>query len=239
MRTFLKDKKNKTIIITACIIAVIAIVAVIFIVVANKKEKPNIFDEKEIVKIECLGDSITYSSNGITYDQCKITYPGKLGEKLLNLFNNDSKTYKVKQIDVDNLGIPGDFVMPDRYLRLSGNADIVIMLYGINNVFQNQPYKGVIESNIEEIKKSGAKLYLLLYPLCPDGRYYDQAKKINDYILKVAKETKTELFDANEELSKLKNEKEYFEKDGIHFTPEGYELFAEIIAKRIYNDYKK
>lgn len=243
MSAFFKDKKNKKIIITACIVAVIAIAAVITFVEIRKMElkkiTPNIFDEKEIIKIDCFGDSITYSSNGVTYEQGLKTYPGKLEEKLLDNFNSDGKSYKVKKIEVNNLGIPGDWILPDSYKRLSGNADIVIMLYGINNVFQNQPYKGIIESNIAEIKKTGTKLYLVLYPECQECQYTELIKKTNKYIRKVAKETGEALIDPNIELSKINNLNDFFVKDGIHFTSDGYELFAEIIANYIYNDYKK
>ncbi len=241
MIKFLKDKKNRKLIITVGILIVIVVVALIIIGESRKKQLreniPNYFAEKETVKIDCFGDSITYSSNGITYDQCIKTYPEELKNKLLENFSKN--TYKVKNIEVKNLGIPGDWILPDSYKRLSGDADIIIMLYGINNVFQNQPYKEIIKSNIEEIKKTGAKLYLVLYPICPGNKYMDLMNKINDYIVKVAKETGEELIDPNKELSKIKNLKEYFVKDGIHFTPDGYEIFGKIIADYIYNDYKR
>ncbi len=253
MTKLFKDKQNKKIIIAACVLAIVAIAAAIAIDVVRDKETmnnciietrikdnvTNYFAEKETVKIDCFGDSITYSSNGITYDQCSITYPGKLEEKLLEKFNSDGKTYKVKNIDVNNLGIPGDWILSDSYKRLSGDADIVIMLYGINNVFQNQPYKGIIESNIDEIKKTGSELYLVLYPECQDSQYTELINKTNDYIRKVAKENGEKLIDPNIVLSKITNLNDFFVKDGIHFTPEGYEIFAQIIAENIYNDYRK
>ncbi len=243
MVKFFKNKNIIKIIIAACVLILIAIAAAIVIDESKindvMKNYTNYFDEKETIKIDCFGDSITYSSNGITYEKSSKTYPDVLEKTLYKFFNAPSSSYKVKSIEVNNLGIPGDWILPDSYKRLSGDADIVIMLYGINNVFQNQPYKGIIESNIAEIKKTGAKIYLVLYAECQSCQYTELIKRTNDYIRKVAKETGEDLIDPNIELSKVENLDDYFVKDGIHFTSDGYELFAQIIADNIYKYYRK
>ena len=102
----------------------------------TKSVSGNIFADKENVLIECFGDSLT---EGFTVQEAggsaivENTYPEELKEKLPQLFSQDDKTWKFKNLEVKNYGQSGSILAKNSSSRLSGNADIVVMQYIANN----------------------------------------------------------------------------------------------------------
>ena len=182
------------------------------------------------MRIECLGDSITEGwvtdISGFGW-KGHTTYPDTLSEELSRA-----------GIDavVKNYGNSGSLITEDSYLRLSGTADMVILLYGLNNYFVDRDPEGLLEINIDEILAQGSKLYLLNYPQYLGSEYEYWVDAANSYIAEAAEEKQIELLDAREHFENLDAYDELFGSDRVHLSAEGYrelgKFTADCIIKR-------
>ena len=225
-------------------IGMIVIVVFVFLFVAilaitgigvdkSKSMSGNVFYDKESVLLECFGDSVT---KGDTFNDTGVTYPSALGDKLEELFNADGNSYKCKQINVRNYGINGSILEDDTYMRLSGEADIVVILYTVNNFIYEEDYVGTLEANISTITQQGSKIFMANYPVEDSSEYADAAAQANNYISKAAESTGVTLVDLNSYF-KENQEDGLFAEDGLHLTDKGYTLMGEYIAEAIHQYY--
>ena len=84
------------------------------------------------LNIVCLGDSITYGTNGS--GKRSITYPYTIKKKL-------------KAGSVKNLGVAGSAIsrcsknaMVDRYASISKSADVIVVMAGVNDYFKSKNF---------------------------------------------------------------------------------------------------
>ena len=197
--------------------------------------------EKEKVLIECFGDSVTegFMSDAPEDSYAQISYPQEMKTQLLKLFSEDGRQYKFTELDVKNYGQAGSILYEDSTSRLSGNADIVLMLYVVNNFIFGEEYEGLLEKNIETITGSGSKLFLLNYPVALDSSYKEKAEQANNLISHAAQSLSVTLIDANRYFAEQDeySEDELFGSDGIHLTQEGYILLGDFAAQQIHDYY--
>ena len=203
----------------------------------------NVFADKEKVLIECFGDSIT---EGWTLKKgysvyAETTYPQEMQSELLRLFSEDGRKYKFTTLEVKNYGMSTTVLSSDSASRLSGNADIVVMLYIVNNFSEGTEYEGMIESNIEMIRNSGSQVFLMNYPCTTSGRILEgYAEQANNTIAYAADKLSVKLFDANayfKELETQYSEDDLFIYDGLHLTDLGYKLLGDFAAQQIHDYY--
>ena len=177
------------------------------------------------MKIECLGDSITEGWITDFYGlgwKGHVTYPKTLASELCGA-------------EVKNLGISGSLIREDSYKRLSGNADIVILLYGLNNYMTGKNPLEYLRSNAREIMKM-SKLFMVNYPLHPDGEYAYWVERTNMCISEIAEEMKVPLLDAKSHFDSLMHERpqeKFFGSDLVHLSESGYIELGKFIAENI------
>ena len=208
----------------------------------TKSVSGNIFADKENVLIECFGDSLT---EGFTVQEAggsaivENTYPEELKEKLPQLFSQDDKTWKFKNLEVKNYGQSGSILAKNSSSRLSGNADIVVMQYIANNFINGEDYAGIIEENAEAIRKAGAALFILNYPYAKGTAYEEKLEQANNCIAAAARDLSIPLIDIHEYFDTLEgySPDQLFSPDNLHLTPKGYELMGDYVSQEIHEYY--
>lgn len=233
------------------IVAVFVTILVVILAVTgigidkNKSVSGNVFTDKESVLIECFGDSITEGYT-VTADEtgnhgtiAGMTYPKELELKLPLLLEQDDHTYKCKSIDVKNYGQSGSILQKTSSTRLSGSADIVIILYTSNNFLMGVEYEGTLEENIYNIRKQGAQVFLLTYPVKPDSELEDKRMQANHYLTSTAEALDAPLIDVNQYFGAMTeySQDELYSLDDVHLTDLGYTLMGDYVAEQIHQYY--
>jgi acyl-CoA thioesterase-1 len=205
-------------------IAVVVLVASMtaYVVVAQ------LYEEK-IVKIACVGDSITADAN----------YPDLLDEML-------GSNYQVVNFGVGRTTVSLDFEKP--YFNQSTaklahwfNPDIVVMMLGTNDAYlSSQQRSNFIADyttliNSFQTLSSKPKIYILIPPPVFENNLELNGTIVENEILPLVKQTANSLglplIDVH---TLLVNHPEDF-KDGVHPNSEG----AKIIATQVYNTITK
>lgn len=211
----------------------------------NRSGSGNVFADKENVLIECFGDSITEGYTIVNDEEgehsavSEITYPQAMGASLMKLLDEDDKTWKCKHLDVKNYGISGSVLQKESSSRLSGNADIVLILYSANNFMFNEEYVGTLEANIGAIQQKGAQVFLLNYPTQEGSEYQTVHDQANNYIANTAKDLDIRLLDAAAYINELDqtSQEPVFCSDGVHLTAYGYEKMGDFVAEQLHQYY--
>ena len=229
-----------------CIVAFVFILVVILAVTGigidkKKSVSGNLFGDKETVVIECFGDSLTegYQAEGDGSLTAEVTYPMELENKLPELLNKDGNTYKFQTLEVKNYGQAGSILQDTSYSRLSGSADIVVILYTANNFAYGAEYVDTLETNIDMIRKQGAQVFLMNYPIAEGSPAEDKVSQANNYIASVAKSMDVPLIDLQSYFASLTEYQtaDLFGSDLQHLTSLGYTLMGDYAAECIYNYY--
>ncbi|RAL12970.1 SGNH/GDSL hydrolase family protein [Aspergillus homomorphus CBS 101889] len=191
------------------------------------------------LSILCFGNSLTagFYDFGLNYHP----YAWKLEDRLTGAFPDH--TIKV---DVD--GLPGDLVNcpPGRYLsrleqKCAANSyDWVIMLGGTNDLGYMYPADRIFAALKEAWTmaiKSGANVLALTVPECgvKQRRVDSTRAELNSQILSYVADSFYAL-DIHKEVPYHSAEKDFKEKmwdDGVHMTPDGYDLVGEVVANHL------
>ena len=229
----------------ACIVAFVVLLILVLYVTGIGVDKTrsvsgNIFADKEQVLVECFGDSLTEGYTGGSADSvAAVTYPQELEKKLPQLFSEDDREYKFRELTVKNYGQAGSVLQDSSCARLSGSADIVIIQYTANNFLAGADYEGTLEANIETIRKEGTQVFLLNYPVYPGSKTEDKFSQANNYIASTAKSMDVSLIDLAAYFSSLSEEEQkgLFSDDAIHLTAEGYTIMGDQIADFLHTYY--
>ena len=229
----------------ACIVGVVVLLVLVLYVTGIGVDKTqsvsgNVFVDKESVLIECFGDSLTEGSTDFSKDSiASVTYPKELEAKLPGLFADDGREYKFRNLTVKNYGQAATILQETSCSRLSGTADIVLILYTLNNFLDGGEYVGTLEANIDTIQKAGSQVFLLNYPLASGSSFEDKISQANNYISSTAKALNVELIDLQSYFSSLQDHdpEEIFSGDGVHLTEEGYILMGDYIADVLHEYY--
>ena len=206
----------------------------------TKSVSGNIFADKESVLIECFGDSITAGFNPDEESgEAQTSYPQELSEKITELFDNDGNSYKCKSVTVKNYGMNGSVLKEDSCSRLSGEADIVIILYPVNNFLYNEEYVGTLEANIETIVQQGSQVFVLNYPVHEDSEEIDAAVQANNYISSTVKSLNLQFIDLCTYFENIDeySQSELFSSDLVHLSNLGYKLLGDYVAEQIHEYY--
>jgi len=228
-----------------------------------------LFQEKQNITIDCLGDSITWGmystpeleaaiESGEIYTglddggqlfedfdiyvsgvhQSDPSYPEVLERELNLRLNEDGKN---SHVTVVNDGICGDWITPVTYQRMTCDPDIVVFLMSGNNFYLNIPLGESFEANIRALKEQGKIIYLVNYPLYPDGALTQYFKSANDLIAKMSEQFDLPVIDLYTMVNGEVKEKAYtwdelYSPDQTHLSVKGYELIGTMVADFIYND---
>jgi len=229
-----------------CTVAFVFILVVILAVTGigidkSKSVSGNLFGDKEHVLIECFGDSLTegITTSGEFSETAGTTYPMELEKKLPELLSQDGKTYKFKSLEVKNYGQGGSVLQKTSCSRLSGTADIVLVLYTINNFASGADYVDTLETNADTMIKQGSRVFFLNYPIASDSREKDKLEQANNYIASAAKTMELQLIDLKSYFDTLQQEgkEELFSSDRLHLTEEGYILMGDYVAEAVHDYY--
>ena len=229
-----------------CVVMFVFILIVILAVTGiginkDKSASGNLFGDKEHVLIECFGDSLTegYLAEGDGLKTAETTYPMELEKKLPELLNADDNSYKFKTLEVKNYGQAGSILQETSCSRLSGTADIVIILYTANNFAYDAEYVNTLEANIDTIRKQGSKVFLMNYPIAEGSPAADKVSQANNYISSVAESMDVTLIDLRSYFASLTDyqTEDLFGSDLQHLTSLGYTLMGDYAAECIYNYY--
>ena len=237
----------------------------------NPKEMKELFESKQKIVIDCLGDSITwgmYSSpeliediesgevysglddGGQLFDDYDIyissayqsdpAYPELLERKLNSFLAEDGFSNTVETV---NDGICGDWITKETWERMSCDPDIVLFLMGGNNFYFHYPVTGMYEANLDALKENGKIIYLMNYPLYPEGSHLNAFRKANELAESMSKEYQLPLIDLYSMMNGAVADggyqwEELFSPDRIHLSEKGYELIGNYIAENIYTDIK-
>lgn len=181
-------------------------------------------------KIILFGDSITAGyENGLT--------DFRLNERIMA---------QVKDVEVINAGIPGDTTRGARS-RLNDHVlkydpDIVTVFLGANDVsnitgLSIEEYEENLDEIVKEIGIS--KVILIGVPFCDqtiyqDERPMDQLKAFNSVAQKLTTKYRLDYIDMLTEMGQV-DPVVYLQRDGIHFSNEGYDLLGNLISQTINN----
>ncbi|MBQ9030407.1 MAG: SGNH/GDSL hydrolase family protein [Parasporobacterium sp.] len=228
-------------VIVAFVVLLVVILAVTGIGVDKTKSvSGNVFADKETVLIECFGDSLT---EGILAGEgtaaAEVTYPEELKEMLPRLIQEDDRQYRFRTLEVKNYGQAGSVLQENSSSRLSGQADIVLILYTANNFVQGTSYENVLETNIGAIRKQGAQVFLLNYPIEAGSEWEAKIEQANHYIASVAESQEVPLIDLETYFATLTEEEQedLFGADGLHLTAEGYRIMGDQTAEFLHEYY--
>ncbi|HBM6538970.1 SGNH/GDSL hydrolase family protein [Vagococcus carniphilus] len=181
-------------------------------------------------KIILFGDSITAGyENGLT--------DFRLNERIMA---------QVEDVEIINAGIPGDTTRGAR-ARLNDHVlkydpDIVTVFFGANDV-SNVTGLSIeeYEENLDEIvKEIGiSKVILIGVPFCDQTIYQserpmDQLKVFNSVAQKLTTKYRLDYIDMLSEMQQV-DPSIYLQRDGIHFSNEGYDLLGQLISQTINN----
>ena len=233
-------------IIVAFVVLLIVILAVTGIGVDKTQSvSGNLFADKEHVLIECFGDSLTEGFQVMEEDGelrtgiGEVTYPKELEQKLTELFASDGNKYTFTDLTVKNYGQSGSVLQASSCARLSGSADIVLILYTANNFLSGEDYVGTLEANIETIGKQGGFVFLLNYPVVEGSPEEDKITQANNYIANTASAYSIPLIDLRSCFSSVSDyaQEELFGADQVHLTDLGYKLMGDYIAQFLHDYY--
>ena len=182
-----------------------------------------LFQDKQNITIDCLGDSITwgmystpeleeaidngevytgYDDGGQMFEDFDIYVSGayqsepsypEVLERELN--QRLEAAEKNNSVTTVNDGICGDWIMPRTHERMSCDPDVVVFLMSGNNFYLNVPLNGAFETNIEALKAQGKIVYLANYPLYPDGPLMRYFQSANEVISEMAQKYQLPLID--------------------------------------------
>ena len=229
-----------------CTVAFVFILVVILAVTGigidkSKSVSGNLFGDREHVLIEYFGDSLTegITVSGDLSDTAETTYPMELEKKLPQLLSQDGKQYKFKTLEVKHYGQAGSILQNTSCSRLSGTADIVLVLYTINNFVSGADYVDTLETNAAAMIKQGSRVFLLNYPIAADSREKDKLEQANNYIASAAKTMDLQLIDLKSYFDTLQQEEngELFGSDRLHLTEDGYILMGDYVAEAVHDYY--
>lgn len=197
-------------------------------------------DGDGVIRVSCVGDSITAGSGDSTYPRYLGDYLKYHGESV------DGRTY-----EVTNHGLGGAAVRRDQpdsdeefwydseqYLgSLTYNSDIVIVQMGTNdgaydnlanadNYFKDH-YKAMIQPYLDR----NITVVLATPPCASNGIHNDGVNgKISDLVREIADELDLPLLDIN----KLTTNREESFPDGLHGNDSGYSLLAQLYYKHVF-----
>ncbi len=250
--------KNKPVIITLiiCILIAAAGLAYRFAVSAqqgpsgNREAMKELFEKKQKIVIDCLGDSITwgmYSSPRLIESiengevQPGLDDGGQLFEDYdiyISSAYQSAPSYPEmlerelnRRLEEDGLsnkvqtvndGICGDWITETTYRRMSCDPDIVILLMGGNNFYFHYPIAGMFETNVEALKAQGKILYLANYPLFPGEKHVTAFRDANEHIEKIAKQYDLPVIDLYSFYQKIQTEENIAWRD--LFSPDHIHL---------------
>ncbi|MBR2696621.1 MAG: hypothetical protein IKE48_03870 [Parasporobacterium sp.] len=222
-----KFDRRRTWILTGVLAAVfvfIIILAVTGIGTNKAASAGTILDGTETAEINCLGDSVTAGTDGLTYP-----------EVLKNQLEAELKT----EFIVRNYGEEG-LARNTSYKQMSETADIVILQYLYENFKEGEDPEGVLEANIDGLTNQGCLVYLINYPSASFAQESSAVKQANQFISKASKEKSILLLDASAYFQGLMDqgytEEELFLDDGVHLTESGYEQLGKFIAGGLISD---
>ena len=182
-----------------------------------------LFQEKQNITIDCLGDSITwgmystpeleeaidngeiytgYDDGGQMFDDFDIYVSSayqsepsypEVLERELNQRLNAAGTNN--SVTTVNDGICGDWIMPWTHERMTCDPDVVVFLMSGNNFYLNVPLNGAFEANLDAFRKQGKIVYLANYPLYPDGPLMQYFQSANEVISEMAEKYQLPLID--------------------------------------------
>lgn len=208
----------------------------------TKSRSGNYFVDLEKVRIECFGDSITEGYTSLSNGKSgigEITYPNELEKILLELFRNDGRQYRCNSLEIKNYGQSGSILVENSSSRLSGTANIVLMMYTANNFIEGIEYEGALDTNINSILSKGSTLFLLNYPIPEGSKYSEKLEQANNYIASTASQRNIQFIDLCSYFSSVTeySQDELFCADGIHPTELGYKIMGDYIAEVIHSYY--
>ncbi len=189
----------------------------------NREKIQKLFQNKQLITIDCLGDSITwgmYSTPELeeAIDNGEIYTGYDDGGQLFEDFNiyvssayQSEPSYpevleqelnrrlaengKTNIVTTVNDGICGDWIMPQTWQRMTCDPDIVVFLMSGNNFYMNVPLNGTFEANIEALTGRGKIVYLANYPLYPGGPLMQYFQAANELIAEMAEKYDLPLID--------------------------------------------
>lgn len=189
----------------------------------NREQMQDLFQKKQSIVIDCLGDSITwgmystpelesaidsgevytgYDDGGQMFEDFDIyvssAYQSEPSypEVLESELNQClAEDGKRNSVTTVNDGICGDWIMPWTYQRMTCDPDVVVFLMSGNNFYMNVPLDRNFEGNIEAIQKQGKIIYLANYPLYPGGPLMRYFESANKVISRMAEQYKLPLID--------------------------------------------
>lgn len=234
-----KLDRQRTLIMTAVVVFVVGLILVLAATgIGVDKDGTitgNMFEGRDELTIACFGDSITegyvLNDDGSSYI-CETAYPDSMKEEI-------SKNYELT-LNVENYGISGDVGENTSYRRVDEEADVCVVLYMVNNFIDGLEYEGILEANVSGLKKQGAVVFLVNYPVCEGSEYEELVEEANDYIEDVSASEEVTMIDAadyfqNRISSGTYTAEELFCSDGLHLTEEGYSLLGKIVAEGLMN----
>ena len=190
-----------------------------------------LFETKEEILIDCLGDSITwgmystpqllesiengeietgFDDGGQMFDDYGIYISGafqsdpsypEVLQDDLNQKLNDAEISA--QVKTVNDGICGDWITKETYKRMSCDPDLVVLLMGGNNFNFDISIDGMLEYNIEALEKQGKIVVHANYLLWPGGRLADVFHSANEELARVAEKEDVLLIDLNSQVEEM------------------------------------
>ena len=158
-----------------------------------------------------------------------------------------------------------DWTRGAKKIARSKDYQIAVVLLGLNDLqsfrekgkayhFQTdgwvERYRSKVEEMMQDLKSAGMAVYWTGIPITSPKRYQEEYLYLNGFYKEAAAkvgvryvDTWTALADAKGEYSPFwKGEdgklKEIRNRDGVHFTPEGYQIFAGIVNDTVMADLK-
>lgn len=205
----------------------------------------NLLSKDGVIRVACVGDSITAGTENSNYPAFLREYLNYLGTVDGNIYEVENcgkggaAVHKVLE-DLDHDGVPEAYFWYDSeaYLKsLSYEADVVIVQMGTNDGFGGNLDK--VDSYFKTDYKNMIKPYLdrgslvvLATPPCAYNAFHPVGVngKVSELVREIAKELDLPLIDTN---VLTQNRRESF-PDGLHGNDSGYSLLAQIYYKYIF-----
>ncbi|SJZ66730.1 Lysophospholipase L1 [Pilibacter termitis] len=185
------------------------------------------------MKIAIFGDSITagWVENRVSF---------VLKEKLVKQLEK----MNLKKVQVSLFGVPGD----DCLLGMKridevekSHADLIFVFFGANDASKHRNVSEEIfqDTLLEMALKLGNEKTIFLTP-----PYYDEVagdeKRSNERVEKyrirtflAAQQAESEVIDLYKQMTNYSAPEEFLQDDGLHFSEEGYDLLAGMIAAKV------
>lgn len=203
-----------------------------------------------VFRVVVLGDSL---ANGLHQ-----------GLTQLNKENDLLKTARKSKVNTGLVRVDRyDWNKGARKIASSGKYDIAIVLLGLNDLqsirergkahhFKTdgwvERYVGRTESMMSDLKKAGLAVYWTGIPITSPKRYQKEYNYLNGIYQEAAEKMGVRYIDTWNQLADQKGKytpfwkqpdgklKEIRNKDGVHFTPDGYQIFAGIVNDIVQTD---